>query len=65
MVESMLKGNLMVDALRGLMVVAFSLMLITICIQSISRVEQRFFDNWQVEEDTCEIWCDSFWFYDD
>ena len=61
----MVKGNLMVDAIVGLMVIACIVIMVSMCMQSVVKVKTRSLDLWQVEENVCEIWCDSFWFYDD
>ena len=63
----MCKGNLMVDALIGMMIVVLCVQMVSMSVQSYHKVEseKRFFSNWQVEEYCCEIWCESFWFLDD
>ncbi len=61
----MLKGNLMVDAILGLMVIVCSVMMVSMCVQGAVKVKSKSLEKWQVEENICEIWCDSFWFYDD
>ena len=55
----------MIDAILGLMVIACIVTMVSMCMQSVVKVKTRSLDLWQVEENVCEIWCDSFWFYDD
>lgn len=63
----MLKGNVIIDTLIGIFVISCCVGIISLCVTSYFKVESNrvFLNKWQVEEYDCEVWCDSFWFYDD
>ena len=63
----MLRGNLLVDMLIGVLAISCGISVISLCVQSYYHVEEcsLFFNKWQVEEYDCEVWCDSFWFLND
>lgn len=61
------RGNLMIDALFGLLIMSYCVGLVSLCIQSYYQVEKKQpeLKKWQLEEVPCEIWCKELWIYDD